>query len=382
MKFRTDFVTNSSSSSFLSCFLSFKKLPSELIFNEVEGWELSFLPFKQDIDGISCWDYKIKDLDELLACLYFYGAINELDYSREGLPLLDRGTVPIIISAFLFIAEKLPFPEMITNIRNYITAENTDYTNWLNEHPWIEDRRIAWRNSDEVQELLDMDPDDYDEEELSEVIKNSFREIFQNDNLFNDVDENVLVELSHREISGTDISDLLFEENGEKHGEDLAGPCDDFIEEYRSMFPQISKNDPLFEKEKKVWLNIIERYFRTDLDLIMDLDIDDALEAGDITEVWIDHIGYQEHDEFFYFEGTPQNDSLFDTQTTSDEDRATNDAINLFCTSFNDFSYSELIKCIEKDEIKGYQLLQESSYISDEYTLYRIFLFELENPFY
>ena len=356
MKFRTDFVTNSSSSSFLSCFLSLKNNSSQYIFSDVEDWELYGIPFSPYEDGVSCWGYKIKTLDELLACLYFYGL-------RDDSLNLDRGTVPIIVSAFSFLASKISFSEMVTEIRKTIYGENKDYDEWLRES-WNEDCRISWRESDEVQELLSLDPEDYDKEDLIDIVKTSFRNFFEHDYLFTDVDENVLFDLSHKNISLSDVEELSFSESGTTWGEFLAGKDDDFREKYRSFFPKISKTDPLFEKVKNKWLKLIEEFYKTQVDLIGELEIDNALETGDIDKVWIDEAAYMDRNEEYFFNVKPPE------QYNSAKEKLKK-AVKWFCKYPDEDSYNDLKKYFETNSSEVIQMLEEEGLYSEEYNIFQ-----------
>lgn len=134
MKFRTDFVTNSSSSSFFDCWINFTD-SSIFELYEAEG---EWTPGEDNVSGnLSNFLYgyegdEIPTMDRLLACLYFSRMV-AIEYTDE----IDYSLVPVLTPVFQFLADKKSFKDLVDDIRKII-SESEDGPEWA-EEPEIEE---------------------------------------------------------------------------------------------------------------------------------------------------------------------------------------------------------------------------------------------------
>ncbi len=270
MKFRTDFVTNSSSSNFMSVTLNLNNSTEEefSVFEEGTGWN-NFIKYSED-EGLTFLGYPIKTLDELFACLYLY---------YNGDDMYEINIIPILTPIFQFIARKIDSAAMIEIIHDY-TQEN--------------DITLDWYPFDELENFSS---DDYDDEDqLRDEIENTFscgsEELIES-----------YSKLSKKNISLSDIESLVFYDNCRDYGEFLNHFSEDvYYDSYiKNNFPQVDKDDPLFEKEVTKWTDIFyERIFevvpgKKEIEFDNDIDIEAGLESGDLDDCIGDLEGANTH---------------------------------------------------------------------------------------
>ena len=232
MKYRTDFVTNSSSSSFLSVTLNFTDSNvEEIIVEEDPGWHVDNSGWKghfsnSEDGGLTFLEYPIETITELFACLYFYKSADEY---------LEVSTVPIFVSLFQFITEEIGFDTMMERIQTYI-QDNED--------------SLDWDSIDGLSDLPDISPEEYDDtDQLIEAVKELF---------YCGEDEIIwkFYSISKNYTKISEIDSLVFFEERKNWHEGLWG-FDDYCPLHVVDFPQRDKNDPLFEKEIKKWTDVI-----------------------------------------------------------------------------------------------------------------------------
>ena len=265
MKFRTDFVTNSSSANYMTVTFNFRDSTGEEVrtFEEGVGWNGYFS--NSEDGGLSFQGFPIKSLEEFFACLYYY---YEADNNEN-----EANMIPIFTSLFLFILEKISFSEMMERIHSY-TEENEISLDW---YPF--------------DELANISPDDYENDEIIDDVINSFS-----------CGETDILEyyskLCEQNKNVTDIDSLVFYDNCRDSGEFMNHFSEELSSDsyVRENFPQINRSDPLFEKEVNKWSDILmEKVFgnipgEKEVEFDNGPDVEAALESGDVddclNDVW------------------------------------------------------------------------------------------------
>ena len=256
MKFRIDFITNSSSESYFSVTLNFIDSYSQEFEWDGTGWydDNNFWPDENEVYFL---DYPIKTIDELLACLYFY------DYGNSK---SETSLVPVFTSIFRFLAQKTDFQTMMKEIGEYKQEKGES---------------LNWGKFDSLRKIL---PDDHDDEgQLCKVVRDLF------DNVRSDKILDLLINLSQKYKSLTDLESIVFYEDSRDWGEFLNHFYERLPDE--DVFPQRDKDDPLFEKEVNKWAEIINKNIFFDvhpglkeIELDSDIDVEAALESGNIDD--------------------------------------------------------------------------------------------------
>lgn len=266
MKFRTDFVTNSSSSNFMTVTLNFADITSKEItaYEEGTGWNGYFA--NSEDGGLSFLGYPIKTIDEFLACLYFY---------YNGDESFEVNVIPIFTAIFQFITKQIDFNTMMERLRAYL-QENKDSLDW-----------------DSIYGLADLNaisPDDYEnEDDLIEAAIEPFS--CGSDDI---LDAYAEITRNHKKLS--DIVSLDVYDNCRDYGDFLDHFSEDVTYDryLKSNFPAMSKDDPLFKKEVNKWNDYIyENVFgavpgKKEIEFDNEPDLEAGLETGDIEECFSD----------------------------------------------------------------------------------------------
>ena len=263
MKFRTDFVTNSSSSNFMTVTFNFFDSISEKItaFEEGTGWNGYF---SNSEDGDLCFLHQpIKTINELFACLYFY-------YEGNDAESLEVSIIPMFTAVFLFVTKQIDFDTMMEGIQTYI-RDNED--------------EIDWDSTFGLSCLPDISPEEYDDaDQLIEEVLSGFSS--GSDEILE-----LYTKLSDRNITLAEIEGLEFTDNCRDYGEFLDHFTEEACNNYRTgNFPHMSKNDPLFEKEVNKWTDIFKEKIFSDVEFDYAPNIEAGIESGKVSDCF-DHLG-------------------------------------------------------------------------------------------
>ena len=274
MKFRTDFVTNSSSSSFFNCWINFTDSDTFELYDE---WDQSDDTVSENLSNLMVW-FGISATDCLLACLYF---------SRMLETEIENSLVPVLTPVFQFLADKKPFPELVNEIRTYLTELH-------HEHEWAE--------GPEMEELLNLDPDEYDHDELIDKVLELFGDMLGAELSLDD-----LIDLSHENRPLSDVISVTLQKKEQhwKHAyeyyyEELEK---EFGEEKAKSLHQMSEDEPLYTKEKNKWDYLVNRFVYQNtrgkiLDYLLTINIDSALQWGELYRS-IAQVTYETEEEWF-----------------------------------------------------------------------------------
>ena len=322
MKFRSDFVTNSSSTSYMDCCLKFKDLTTEEIFSDDDYRTES--PLYQNYDGVYWGNLKINTIDDLLACLYFFVKVPDIGSIESSL-------IPVLINVFRFLCGKKTFLELIADIKKEIT-ECKDKPKWADDQG--------------IQYLLGINYDEYVNEfgpdDLIDEVQEAIGNLLGADYL--DTDSN-FIDLSRKNLSLYDVYSLCFTGRDSDYGEMINYYIEELMNEFgegRSKSLSImSDNDPLFEKEVNKWEFLVDRSVHQNLrGEIIDifLEVEGGLESGEYRKM-ISSIFYEyKKDEIFFYE-TPNVSDITETLTinTALKEKIENGTFHNFTHDFENF---------------------------------------------
>ena len=370
MKYRTDFVTNSSSSSyFCECWITYKDSSTQTIYGLEEHSKVKeiysklYNPYSYD---------DIKTFDELLPQLLFTEIYSGLGFDEDD---INNSLFPVMVAAFLFLAGKKSFSETIDHINNFISEESPE-----------------WSDNADIRELLVIDPDNYDVSGLIEAVYEKLNAIFETDGKLNADSAEWYLNLSKENRSLSDVISLSFSEYESNYGEFVNREREYLEEQFgEDELRETSKEDPLYEKERNKWeyllyfIQIDELYSNGWENVSVedfDLDIDEGLQTGDFgsmvgsvilkrTEVWHFEYGAQTpvssdddrsinekgsedvpKEEFFTSMSThAENDMIIEKQNTEEDNKCDNGLDD------EQHAFFELYDCINNDDYSPQELV-------------------------